>query len=98
MDPILHYSSMPSVDGSPHHSITSTQYALPTCEAKPNGVCCWHHAEIEYVTSQNITKHLCKACYNRLWSVTLAWHHARKETLDAEERCRAVNDVGGHVA
>ena len=64
------------------HSIT--QYALPTCEAKENGVCCWHHAEITYTTSQGEKRYLCKACYRRLWSIILAWHNARVETLDAE--------------
>ena len=44
---------------------------LHTCEAQQDNMPCWHHADIEYLTSENITRHLCKQCYNRIWEMML---------------------------
>ena len=74
------------------HFSTSTNYALPTCEAKENGVECWQHAEITYHTKAftmngisypSETRHVCKACYKRMWEIILARHLIGREVRGA---------------
>ena len=51
---------------------------MQTCEASINGVPCWRHADEEYITSEDITKHLCKLHYSRI----LFWHDDRVQQPD----------------
>src|SRR5437764_14786883 len=85
-------------DETPRFS-TSTRYALPTCEASEDGICCWHHADEEYHTKPfrlngvfypGETVHLCKQCSDKVWHLTLL-------SLETRAKLRLM-DEGGQVA
>ncbi len=61
---------------------------LYTCEASENGIPCWHHADVDYITSENITRHLCKQCYNKLWKIVRASLQARVQNRLCDEKGR----------
>jgi len=84
-------SYISKTDDIPYFS-TSTNYALPTCEASEDGIACWHHADEEYHTKAftmngisypSEIRHVCKACYDRMWEIILARHLIGREVRGA---------------
>jgi hypothetical protein len=95
-DDIITRASRPSPqstldDSTTLNESTPQMYAPSTCEVIFAGVACWHHAEIPYVTSEDITKMICKQCYHKLWGSAL-------HLLKVRVQRRLQQDEGGRVA
>ncbi len=74
------------------YSTTKNEPHLYFCEASEDGIACWHHADEEYHTKAftmngisypSEIRHVCKACYKRLWEIILARHLIRREVRGA---------------
>jgi hypothetical protein len=91
---ILHYSSVTHDEVTHPQSTTMNARTLETCEAKENGIPCWRHADVPYLTSEDITRQLCKICFDKVFDDAI---HIRYLRLLQMLRDRD-SEEGGRVA